>query len=588
MLMQAVRKGQFKAILAVIAVLGSGFASQAQETASLSKSVLIRRSERKEDRKSLAILIGVQDYTTLPKLKYCGADVALLASVLKDKCGFDTTIVMTDAASEQLLRPTLGNLSRALRQHLTVANSSGYERVFLYFSGHGFRDKEGRLYFSPPDCDSKNLVLTALPHSYVKQMLDACDRVPVKIIALDCCHAGEGRGTGVGVGAEELAIEFQTAKGVFTLASCQADEVSLEWDEQGHGLFTYWLCKGLEGEADLDDDQIIDIYELHRYIYRRVLKTAVDMGRDQTVVLRPGVGVVPIAKLQPAGPALVDDKPQTPRRQSSAATAELPHDVPDPARILQPGRGPSSAAAVRQYTAAAQLQNQKKYEQATQEWKEFLDEFATDPLAGKAGNYLGVCRFKLGHHAEAIDVWRAVVKRHHDAKELQDTYYWLGTVQYLMAQAGEAVMYEVAAETFFALVSEFPDSEYVSRGSFYLGECLYGLDKQQEAVVQYRRILREYPDDSLAKEALYALGVSQEELERYDEAGRTYDQFLKKYPGDTLVPEVVLRSGIALLQTRQYEDALKQFRAVSAMKDSQFAAESASEIARWPAMASFL
>ena len=64
---------------------------------------------------------------------------------------------MTEAVPDRAYRPTLGNLSKQLRLWLQVANNGEYERVLLYFSGHGFRDSQGRLDFAPPDCDRQNL-----------------------------------------------------------------------------------------------------------------------------------------------------------------------------------------------------------------------------------------------------------------------------------------------------------------------------------------------------------------------------------------------------------------------------------------------
>ena len=200
--------------------------------------------------KSLAILIGVEDYTSLPKLKYCHDDVRLLEKTLKENCQYDRVITLTEDSENRSLRPTLGNLSTQLRIWLRVANNGEYQRVLLYFSGHGFRDSQGRLYFAPPDCDRQDLPLTGLPQSLVKQLLDGCTRVPVKLLVLDCCHAGEGRGEGVGESSSKLAGVFRSAKGLLTLASCLDDEVSLEWEAKQHGLFTYWLCQGLKGGGE--------------------------------------------------------------------------------------------------------------------------------------------------------------------------------------------------------------------------------------------------------------------------------------------------------------------------------------------------
>jgi len=255
--------------------------------------------------KSLAILIGVQNYSSLPKLNYCQNDVRLLEKTLVQSCNFDKVIVLTDDAKDANLQPTLGNLLTQLRIWLRVANSGEYGRILLYFSGHGFRDAESRLYFAPPDCDRQNLELSGLPQSYVRQQLDGCVNVPVKLLILDCCHAGEGRGGGVGESGAGLAGVFRSAKGLLTMASCLDDQVSLEWDAKKQGLFTYWLCQGLNGgvnaEVDRDRDALIDSSELYRYVFNHVQETAAEMAREQTVVLRPSEdwrGVAVLARVE--------------------------------------------------------------------------------------------------------------------------------------------------------------------------------------------------------------------------------------------------------------------------------------------------
>lgn len=251
------------------------------------KGIVRDRQQTTVPQKSLAILIGVQDYESLSPLRYCRADVRLLNETLQDYCGFTRVVTLTDDPVRDGVRPTLGNLSAQLRLWLKVANTDDYGQVLIYFSGHGFQDEKGRLYLAPPDCDRQNLELTGLPLSYVKLLLDACTRVPVKLLILDCCHAGETKGGGVGSAGDELAREFRSSKGLLTVASCKSDEVSLEWPEKGQGLFTYWLCEGLKGRADRDDDRLVDSGELHRYLFSAVQEQAARMNRQQTVVLRP-------------------------------------------------------------------------------------------------------------------------------------------------------------------------------------------------------------------------------------------------------------------------------------------------------------
>jgi len=304
--------------------------SPPQDDENDTRDIVIQPEAVSQGGKSLAIIVAVQDYASLPKLKYCRADGQLYEDVLKDVCGFDTVVVLAEDAEDPLYKPSLGNLSNQIRNWLKVANNGEYRRVLFCFCGHAFRDAKGRLYLAPPDCDRQNLELTGLPQSYVKQMLDGCTRVPVKLCILDCCHAGEGRGGGVGVSGSDLAEVFKSAKGLLTLASCRNEELSLEWKEKQHGLFTYWLCQGLQGPADEmgNHDGVIDHQELYAYVSKQVLETAAELGRLQTPVLLPSAdwsGIAAIAEI--AGEKALLDDTYLPEDLSNSSLATSSDDV---------------------------------------------------------------------------------------------------------------------------------------------------------------------------------------------------------------------------------------------------------------------
>ena len=43
-------------------------------------------------------------------------------------------------------------------------------------------------------------------------------------------------------------------------------------DDAKHGLFSYYLMKGMEGEADADKDNAITAGELHAYVLQNVIQ----------------------------------------------------------------------------------------------------------------------------------------------------------------------------------------------------------------------------------------------------------------------------------------------------------------------------
>jgi uncharacterized caspase-like protein len=52
--------------------------------------------------------------------------------------------------------------------------------------------------------------------------------------------------------------------------SCGPNELSYESSELKHGYFTYYLIKGLAGEADSNRDSKIQYNEIDNYLYDKV------------------------------------------------------------------------------------------------------------------------------------------------------------------------------------------------------------------------------------------------------------------------------------------------------------------------------
>ena len=85
-------------------------------------------------------------------------------------------------------------------------------------------------------------------------------------------------------------------KGKVIITASSANEVSVENDDLGHGVFTYYLLQGMRGPADADADGLITVDEAYRYVSEKV---PVATGQEQHPVKKGRVegqlvmGVVP-------------------------------------------------------------------------------------------------------------------------------------------------------------------------------------------------------------------------------------------------------------------------------------------------------
>ena len=120
-------------------------------------------------------------------------------------------------------------------------------------------------------------------------------------------------------------------------------------------------------------------------------------------------------------------------------------------------------------------------------------------------------------------------------------------------------------------VLEFaPGDSRVARAHFYLGEALFGLNRQLEATREFRKASDETPNDPIAPEALLRLGDVYSDLWRRPEldptygqtALSTYQELLNRYPGSTAASRAQLRIGELneRFATKTYKAAMFYFR----------------------------
>ena len=250
-----------------------------------------------------AILIGVENYQKATPLTYTINDVDQLAKTLLERGGVPSERVVKfietapDARYQPLKASLLSELPRWLRK------PKADDRLIVYFSGHGFRSQDGKLFLAPLDCDPSDPAETGISVSWLRDQLAACP-AKFKLLVLDSCHAGTEKGDEQikGVPAKDLGEPFRDLEGVVTLASSTGDEKSQIWSDKHQSLFTYWLNQGLAGHADENGDAEVDIDELNKYVYQNVTHTAkTQLHRPQTPVriIRGGSGTPVVLELVP-------------------------------------------------------------------------------------------------------------------------------------------------------------------------------------------------------------------------------------------------------------------------------------------------
>lgn len=250
-----------------------------------------------------AVLIGINGYQEVGRLRSCAEDAKALAQALIERAGYKdkTVFVLTDGAPKAR-RPTFLNIHHWI---ITVAANAGpSDSVLVFFAGHAATrrtkssGREEQLLIPIDGSVNQGPLLGELRGHLDKS------RARAKLLILDCGHAGSGM-----KGIDSAALGEQKA-GTTVLTSCVSGQAS-HWDpNSGHTVFTTYLLEGLSGRADANGDAGITTAELYQFVTAEMLKWREATGRSQTPRIYPSeFRDLPLAAVEGRAIEPVADRP---------------------------------------------------------------------------------------------------------------------------------------------------------------------------------------------------------------------------------------------------------------------------------------
>ena len=127
---------------------------------------------------------------------------------------------------------------------------------------------------------------------------------------------------------------------------------------------------------------------------------------------------------------------------------------------------------------------------------------------------------------------------------------------YYRASALRALdQFEPALETLDALITGYPESEWLARAWLDRGATLAGMGDNDAAVKVYQDLAAFFPDDELAPLALRRAARLREAERAYDEAAELYESVQVNFPGFEDADEALWRSGLSLYRSGALDGA---------------------------------
>lgn len=329
------------------------------------------------DGEMYALLVGVRQYdvTELRSLKYTEADVDELAEVLVSTgVPRENIRVMTQTrgAERTRLLPTAANIRTELG--LMLKNMDESDRVIVALAGHGVQlAGSEESYFCPADAQLSDKS-TLIPLSQVYAALGQCG-AGSKVLFVDACRndplTAVARDAGrpvVDLPSLTRPLKKRILGGVAALFSCSEGERAFEHSDLKHGVFFHFVLKGLQGEADFDNDGKIEFDELSAYTKKRVYRYVESEFRvEQTPELLGKSNLIELVSLKRAGvegpvARRTEDRPLKQAGPKSKAESDTSMPVESKVEIAAPA--PKSDVAKKDLASrTAPLMPQKPPEQ---------------------------------------------------------------------------------------------------------------------------------------------------------------------------------------------------------------------------------
>lgn len=236
----------------------------------------------KPDRNRWGVIIGIENYQKVnAPVPFARRDALIMKDYFINILGIPEENIYTKTNNDA----SKTEFSTIFGPRLAKNASGKDNEVFVYYSGHGVPDNRGReAYLLPYDGIPEYPETSGYGLQTLYTDLGKLNAKHVTIF-LDSCFSGRNRDNqSILTGAKALVITPElpsVAPGMTVFSAAGGQQMANVYEDQQHGLFTYYLMKGLRGEADADNDKNITQQELNNYLRQNVTSISRRLDREQ-------------------------------------------------------------------------------------------------------------------------------------------------------------------------------------------------------------------------------------------------------------------------------------------------------------------
>lgn len=218
--------------------------------------------------------------------KYANQDTPNVKYAAQDGKTFEEYCLRTLGLPRENIRFAVNakylEMKKMLKWFSEVADVYGKDANFIvYYAGHGVPDEKGNCKLIPADVS-----INDVNNGYsLKEIYTSLGKLPLNsaLVLIDACFSGNDRQNVAALdethrGIAPVVKQEAVTGNVVVLTAASGTETALAYEEQAHGLFSYFIMKKLQ-----DTKGEVSYGELYDYVKKNVMrKSIVAKGKKQT------------------------------------------------------------------------------------------------------------------------------------------------------------------------------------------------------------------------------------------------------------------------------------------------------------------
>ncbi len=230
-----------------------------------------------QNKNTFAVIIGNEMYDNVDAVPYAQND----ARIFQQYC--EKTLGIPNKNIREYTNATKGQIQGAIDWLNEISKAFNKPNFIIYYAGHGVPDEMTKeSYLLPKDGYANNLNTCYKLNDFYEALGNM--KAEKIIVFLDACFSGaKPSGKVLNFGKRGIAIKADPGKpqgNTIVLAATTKEEPAYPYNEKQHGMFTYYLLKKMQTDAD------ITLGKLFEYIKEQVTQQSV-LENDKVQIPQP-------------------------------------------------------------------------------------------------------------------------------------------------------------------------------------------------------------------------------------------------------------------------------------------------------------